>query len=446
MPQTAVSMAQVVKEAWTADRLQKQYEDKNLPLGKIEALRGVMIGRQAQTPVWGGRSGAFTTVGAGGGSLNPPLQQPVAQALWTLVYNWFQIALDTSALAQASGQSLQSVVGAKDLEIEGAVENTKHQMTRMAVTNGDGIVAAAGTTASSTTIPLTAAAAEGTAYGYSSLVRGWLFPNMPVDIGTTGDSDALATEAVISAVDYSNPAAPTVTLPAAIATTAGTHFFYIPNPNSPTASSTRAQRAPSDRRLRRARRAELGHGRARSSGVARSATSPPPRSRSTCRSTCSATSCRTPTSRARTVWTSYRQQANFYALLQNQVQFARDQNLGAGNVSGPKWNGMSGGRVRRHPRHGLVPADAVGPRSRQVGHRQAHVGLGHRGLGPVVLLAAGHDAVRRRARLPDAARRPAPQHAGRGTRPEVRAAHLTAPGIRARRRGLLPRPAYPLIP
>src|SRR3954466_11118301 len=154
MPQTAISMAQVMKEAWTADRLQKQFEDKNAPLGRIESIRGVMIGRQAQTPVWSGRSAAFTSVGGGGGNLNPALQQPTAQALWTLVYNWFQIELDTSAIAQASGQSAQSIVGAKDLEIEGAIENTKHQMSRMAVTNGDSIVAAFDTVASNTVVPL----------------------------------------------------------------------------------------------------------------------------------------------------------------------------------------------------------------------------------------------------------------------------------------------------
>jgi hypothetical protein len=222
MPQTAVSMAQVQKEAWTADRLQKQFEDKNIPLGKIESIRGVMIGRQAQTPVWGGRSGASTSVGAAGGNLNAAQQQPTAQALWTLVYNWFQIELDTSAIAQASGQSVQSIVGGKDLEIEGAIENQKHQMSRMLVTGGDGVVAACDTTASSNTIKLVNAAGEGLPYGYSSLVRGWLFPGQPVDVGTVGDTDALATEAVISAVDYSNPAAPTITVGgAAIATTLG---------------------------------------------------------------------------------------------------------------------------------------------------------------------------------------------------------------------------------
>ena len=40
------------------------------------------------------------------------------------------------------------------------------------------------------------------------------------------------------------------------------------------------------------------------------------------------------------VWTGYKQQANFYSLLQNQVQFGGDQNLAAGDVSAPRWNGM----------------------------------------------------------------------------------------------------------
>jgi hypothetical protein len=57
MPQTAVSMATVMKEGWTSERLQKQFEDKNGPLGRIESMKGTMIGRQAQTPVWSGARG-----------------------------------------------------------------------------------------------------------------------------------------------------------------------------------------------------------------------------------------------------------------------------------------------------------------------------------------------------------------------------------------------------
>jgi hypothetical protein len=340
MPQTAISMAQVMKEAWTAERLQKQFEDKNAPLGRIESLKATMIGRQAQTPVWGGRSGASTSVGASGGDLNPAQQQPTAQALWTLVYQWFQIELDTSAIAQASGQSAQSIVGSKDLEIEGAVENQKHQMTRQIVTNGDGVVATFGTTASATTLNLTNAAAEGaTAYGYSALVRGWLFPNQPIDIGTAADSDALATATNITAVDYSNPAAPTITVAGAVATTAGTHFAYIPNPNSATAAN------PELNGLRQI----IGSG---ALGGLNPATAGQEFWRGAFRDTTTTVfSLDLPLNLQRyvlqnsnapgsAVWTGYRQQANFYSLLQSQISFANDGALGAGNVDGPTWNGM----------------------------------------------------------------------------------------------------------
>lgn len=339
MPQTAVSLAQVEKEVWTADRLQKQFEDKNTPLGRIEAMRGVMIGRQAQTPVLAGRSGAFTSVGAAGGNLNPAQQQPVAQALWTLVYNWFQIELDTSAIAQASGQSAQSIVGGKDLEIEGAIENTKHQMSRMVVTNGDGIVAAFDTTASANVLKLVNAAGEGASYGYSALVRGWLFTNMPIDIGTTVDSDVLSTENPITAVDWSNPAAPTITVTTAAATTLGTHFAYVPNPNSAASPN------PELNGLRQI----IGVG---ALGGLNPATAGQDYWRGAFKDTTTTTfSLDLPLNLQRyvlqnsnepgsTVWTGYKQQANFYALLRNMIQFGSDQNLASGNVNGPTWNGM----------------------------------------------------------------------------------------------------------
>jgi hypothetical protein len=342
MPQTAVSLAQVEKEVWTSDRLQKQFESRNAALGKIEAVQGVMIGRQAQTPVFPGRSGAFTSVGAGGGNLNPAQQQPVAQALWTLVYNWFQISLDTSAIAQASGQSAQSIVGAKDLEIEGAVENTRHQMSRMVVTNGDSIVAAFDTNASGNTLKLINAATEGATYGYSALVRGWLFSNMPVDIGTTADTDVLATEAVINAVDWSNPAAPTITIGgAAVATTAGTHFAFIPNPNSTTAANPE---------LNGLRQIVSGSG---ALGGLNPATAGQDYWRAAFRDTTTTTfSLDLPLNLQRyvlqnsnepgtSVWTGYKQQANFYACLRNMIAFGGDQNLSSGHVNGPTWNGMT---------------------------------------------------------------------------------------------------------
>lgn len=340
MPQTAVSLAQVMKEAWTSERLIKQFEDKNAPLGRIEALKGTMIGRQAQTPVWGGRSGASTSLGAGGGNLNPAQEQPTAQALWTLVYNWFQIELDTSALAQASGQSAQSIVGGKDLEIEGAIENQKHQMTRMVVTNGDGIVAAFDTAASNTVLPLVNAAGEGNAYGYSALVRGWLFPKQPIDIGTTSDTDVLSPDNPITAVNYSNPAAPTVTVTTAVATTLGTHFAFIPNPNSGTAAN------PELNGIRQI----IGTG---ALGGLNPATAGQEYWRGAFKDQTTTTfSLDLPLNLQRyvlqnsneagsAVWTGYKQQMNFYSLLQSQISYASDASLSVGDVKAPKWNGMS---------------------------------------------------------------------------------------------------------
>jgi hypothetical protein len=349
MAQTATSMADVLKEGWSADRLQKQFEDKNLPLGKLEALRGTVLGRQISTPILAGRSGSFTTVGAQGGNLNQASQQPLTKAFWTMPYAWFQVELDTSALVQ-SGQDIQSVVAGKDIEIKQAVENTRHQISRQIVTGGDGIVAACDTTASSATVKLIPAAQEGASYGYSALMRGWLQAGFPVQIGTTGDIDALTSAlpaaggwpagvGFISAVNRS-ATAPTITLQGAIATTAGTHFCYVPNPNSTTAPN------PEITGLRQI----VGSG---ALGGVDPATAGFDWWQGAQRDTTTTTfsldlvlnlqrlvmqnSGNAPAA----IWAGFKQQMNFYSLLQSQVTFTGDANLAAGNVNAPKWNGMS---------------------------------------------------------------------------------------------------------
>src|SRR4029077_19719629 len=242
MATSALTIAGAVKDAWTDTELQKQFEDKNSPLSALEAVRGTMIGTQAQVPILPGRAGSYTSVGAAGGALNPATGQPVNQALYTMPYSWFQIELETSALVQAGNQA-QSVVSAKVLEVEGAVENTRHQISRQIVTNGDSIVAAVGTGSAGTTIPLVAKAAEGALYGYSALRRGWLPSGVStgqyVDIGTTAHTDALSTDLTQIVSYVPSPTAPTITLSATTtgASTSGTHFVYIRNPNSTTAAN-----------------------------------------------------------------------------------------------------------------------------------------------------------------------------------------------------------------
>jgi hypothetical protein len=71
MAQSALTMAAVIKDIWTDDQLQKQFEDKNSPLPAWRRCAGTMIGTQAQVPIFPGRAGSYTSVGAAGGALNP---------------------------------------------------------------------------------------------------------------------------------------------------------------------------------------------------------------------------------------------------------------------------------------------------------------------------------------------------------------------------------------
>lgn len=339
MAQTPATLADAMKEAWTDEELVKQFEDKNGPLARIEKVKGTMIGRQAQTPIHKARNLAgYTSVGPNGGSLNAAGQQGVDQATWTLVQHWLQIEIEAAAMAQASGSSAQSVVGAKVLEIRGGIENVRHQMTRQLVTNGDGIVAGAATGGASTTVSLVASP-SGTNYGYDALRRGWLGVGSSVDIGTTADTDSLVTASPVSAVGIS-AAAPTITIGTSISTTAGTHFVYIANPNSTTAANTE---------MNGIRNIASGSG---ALGGLNPATAGEEFWAAASRDTATtifsldlALSLQQEVMQntgvpMTDVWTGFKQKRNFYSLLQNQVRFSGDSGLAAGNVETVTWNGM----------------------------------------------------------------------------------------------------------
>jgi hypothetical protein len=190
MAQTVSSLASVLKDAWTSNRLAKQFYNKNPILDWIGEVEATMIGLQAQVPIHKYRSGGSTSTGPAGGTLNPARNQQTDQAIYTMVYLWHQIQLEVAALNQ-SGSNMQSIIAAKDLEIQGAIDDISKQASRQLANNGDGLIAQCTSGGASTTVNLLPQASGGT--GYDAIVRGWLFPGLPVDIGTTADSDSLAT-------------------------------------------------------------------------------------------------------------------------------------------------------------------------------------------------------------------------------------------------------------
>lgn len=339
MAQTATSLLSVLREEWTDDQLQKQFEADNGPLARIEKIKTTMIGKQAQVPIHKNRNlGGFTGVGASGGNLNAAGQQAVDQAVYTLVYNWLSVQLDASALIQASGSQAQAIIGAKDLEITNGVENVRHQTVREFMTNGDGIVAACATSGGSTVVPLVASP-SGTAWGYDALVRGWLGVGSLVDVGTTANTSTLAADQVVSAIALS-ATAPTITIPTSITTTAGTHFVYISNPNSTTAAN------PEINGLRSMVNTSGAIGGLNPSTAGQEFWQAAARDTAT---TTFSLDLALALQRGvmqfsgkpmTDVWAGLKQGANFYSLLQNQVRFAGDVKFEAGSVGTLYWNGM----------------------------------------------------------------------------------------------------------
>jgi len=198
MAETATTLTSVLKEAWTSDRMQKQFEDAANPLTRIQKVQATMIGKQAQVPIHKFNAGGFTSFGSAGGSFNTYNNVGVDQATYTLVTQGMPIALEFSALNQAGGQNAQAVIGSKVLAVGAAISEIRKQSVRQLVTNGDGIVAQCATGGASATVSLTASP-SGTAWGFDAIQRGWLHVNGIYDIGTTADTDTLVTGTTVTA-------------------------------------------------------------------------------------------------------------------------------------------------------------------------------------------------------------------------------------------------------
>lgn len=339
MAQTLANMASVEKDVWTSQELAKSFYDHNKLLARMRQVQATVIGLQAQVAVqkWRG-VGGYTSTDAAGGSLNPAGNQQTAQATYTMVYHWFQTAIEVGALNQTATNA-QSLISARDLEIQGAISDVSNHCSRQLATNGDGFIAQCASGGASTTVnlqPATVSGMTGTS-GYDAIARGWLYPGQLVDIGTTADTDVLVTGTTITDVVESE-SAPTITIGSSITTTTS-HFVSVANPNSATASN------PELNGLRNMiSTGTLGGINPASAG--NSYWQPPALDSTT---TVLSLDAALQLSRkvytktgdyASTIITSPKQAMNLYQLLQNQVRFAGDGGLSTGDFVNVNWNGM----------------------------------------------------------------------------------------------------------
>lgn len=229
MPTTAATYVDVAKEVFDGDSMVKQFYDENPWLDMIEKKQRVVIGKRAQVPIHRARAGGITVLDNAGGTINSADDEDVDQAQYTLTYNYFPVSIQVGALNEITGGA-QSVGEALEHMMSSGISNMRNQVTRQFLT-GHGRIAAADTDASANTTlslaPLSAAFGAGEVSGADALGLGWLAPGDVVDIGTTADYDVISDGLVVASVD-DNPSAPVVTFTANhAATTLGTHFVSL---------------------------------------------------------------------------------------------------------------------------------------------------------------------------------------------------------------------------
>lgn len=337
---TIAGLTPIIKDAWTAERIQRQFYNLNPLIKMIRDAPGVtVIGLQAQVPIQSNHTSGYTSVAPAGGNLNPATAAGVAQATYTMVYHWMQVGLETAVLNQTN-TSTQAIMAGKDLEMKDAVDFMSRQASRQLARNGDSILAECATSGGSAVIPLRPPTDGVNGHGHGALVRGHIQPGMTIDVGTTADTDALLTGGVITAVD-DTITAPTITTATSITTTSGTHFVYIANPNSATLAN------PESNGLENiVGTATFGGINPATAGneywkAARLDTTTTAFSLPMALALQEAVFQKDGTYEAK-VFTSARQMSNFYLELQNQVRFPSERAMGAGGVGGLvglDWNG-----------------------------------------------------------------------------------------------------------
>lgn len=233
MSQTLANMADVVKEVWTADRLEKQFYDETPLLDRLERTNRYTIGNEAKVPLHVGRSGGYSVKSAAGGALNGADEQKLDKATYALSYNWFQVELETGALNQAS--TPQSIADSLDLEVQGGISDLRRQVMRQAVSNGDALIAQCTTSALGQPVVSLQTPANG-GLGFDAIERGWLYRDLLVDIGTTASEAAIVDGVAIASVTESDTA-PTITLASNLGSGLTTsHYVSIKDARSGTTS------------------------------------------------------------------------------------------------------------------------------------------------------------------------------------------------------------------
>ncbi len=333
MAATLAAYNDALKRIYTQDFLEEQLYSENPFLEKIEKTKRFRVGETARVPLHVSRNGGYTTLPAGGGSLNTAGNQGLDKAEFGYTNHHQQIAIQGDAIDGTADNSL-SVANVLDTEVKGALTDLRRQLTRQLFLDGSAKIAQCRASASND-VDLN------TTSGANAIERGWLFVGAQVDVGTNADEDSIVDGGVITAIDEANSA---FTVDSGNVTGEGTtHFVSYKGARSGTTSYEMnglgnlvsdtavfggldpanettwkaANRDDSSQALSLSLLLQQSQKIQQKSG-----------------------------SEPDFLLTGLKQSRKFYELLQQQVRYSSDSSLSAGSQGTPKWNGME---IHRHP-------------------------------------------------------------------------------------------------
>ncbi len=329
MAATLTSMNAALKRIYTPDSLVEQLYQDDPFLDMLEKGTRYKLGELARVVIHNNRNAGTTFLPDGGGTLNTAGQQGLNKAEYNYKHMHQQIAIQEDVLESTSNNAL-AVAEVLDVEVTGALNDLRKQLTRTLFGNGDGIISGTRTGGAATEVELDAED------GYNAIQRGWLFIGLPVDIGTSASEASLVSGEAITAIEES-ATTPSITVTSSISTTAGTNFVSLKDARSGTTSYE-----PNGLRNIVSDSTTLG-------GLASTIPTWKASNNDTTAQPLTISLILQQDQKIKqkdggTVdfyLTGLKQERKLYEQLQQQVRFPNDSAIGAGKVDAPTWNGKS---------------------------------------------------------------------------------------------------------
>jgi hypothetical protein len=330
---TLTTMNSALRRIYTPDRLSEQLFQGNEFLDMLESGAKYKIGEVARVVIHKRRSGGTTFVPDGGSpALNAAGNQGIGHAEYKYKHIHQQIKVEEDVLEQTSNDAL-AVAEVLDVEVDGALNDLRKQLTRTLFGNGDGIICGV-RTGSGTVIDLELLD------GFNALERGWLFGDAEdgarVDVGSLASEAAVVDNQQVIAVQE-DATDPQITVSGAGGTTtAGTHFVSWANARAGTTAFE-----PNGLRNIVSKTAPLGGLDPATTPVWRAAeadTTSKPLTLTLMLQMVQKVKQKSG-SRPNLILTGLKQERKFYELLQQQVRYQRDSSIDAGNEDKATWHG-----------------------------------------------------------------------------------------------------------